>query len=264
MRKVNLTILLAALSSNVAATWFEVGRNELATYYVDPVSMRRTDNMVRILTLVDLKTVDTFNGKPYLSVKFNDQFDCTEGQPRVRRLSISTFPNNMGEGQEEALKNSHGNWDPVTFGSIGDDFSKFACAVVGSSKSAEWVAVVKVASDSGNDDGTDYANPSNMSKSGNKVKMWSLLDLKTALEFNQANVHIRTLSIKKRREYDCKEKKTRDLSSSLFSENMGKGIVNYSESVEGKTWETFSHNSVIEGLWEFACGKRKSLSSQQP
>jgi len=265
MRKVIVTMLLAGMISNATAAWLEVSNSALATSYVDPTSVRRTDNMVKIMTLMDLKSVYAFNGKPYSSVKADYQYDCTEGHLRTRTLSLSTFPNNMGEGPGKIINSTIGKWEAVTPGTTADVFSKFACEFVRSGGSAEWVAVVKVASKNGHDeDGTAYANPTNMSKSGDKVKMWSLMDFKTALDFNRANVHIRTMSIKNRKEYDCREKKTRELSSTLFSENMGEGVVNYSESVTEKKWESVPPNSVDEGLWEFACGKRKALPSQQP
>ncbi len=263
MLKAILIILLAVVSNSSAAGWLEVGKSEiskgdLVTSYIDPASIRRVDNMVRIMILTDLSAVHTSNGKSYLSGKVLYEFDCTEGGQRMRTLSYSSFTGNMGEGQEESVVSTPGKWESVVPGSTGDNYSKFACMYVKGSASAEWVAVGNT------DNGTAYANLSNMQKRGNRVKMWSMMDFKTALEFNSGSYHMSTLSFKKLKEYDCKEKKSRKLSYSMFSGNMGGGEVNYSESVSDKKWEPVPTESIDEIQWEFACGKRVMSASQKP
>lgn len=90
-------------------------------------------------------------------------------------------------------------------------------AVMSSSAVAEWVPVV------GNETvgATAYADPATIRKTGNKVKMWDLLDYKTA----QGDAGMQYMSMKAQTEYDCKEEQSRPLYLSFHSENMGKGKV---------------------------------------
>lgn len=60
------------------------------------------------------------------------------------------------------------------------------------------------------------------------------------------------LSVKSLEEYDCANKRTRLLSMSLFSGNMGKGNEVYSESVVGE-WQLVKPNNIGETIWKAAC-----------
>jgi len=119
-------------------------------------------------------------------------------------------------------------------------------AVMSSSVMAEWVEIGVT------DNGTFYVDPTTIRKSGNKVKMWMLLDLNSVKE---SAAGIKFLSTKNQDEYDCKEEQYRTLYFSWHSENMGRGIVVYSNNEPNKNLSPFPPEDINESLWEFACGK---------
>jgi hypothetical protein len=120
-------------------------------------------------------------------------------------------------------------------------------AIVSSSSMAEWLKIQV----SSNDMVTAYANPANIHKAGTKVKMWSLLDHKTADEILGKPYK----SMMFQDEYDCKESLLRNLSLSFYSENMGGGEVIDTNSNTGK-WQPVSPGTLEEALLKRACVKK--------
>ena len=120
-------------------------------------------------------------------------------------------------------------------------------AVVSSSAAAAWVEIGL------DDDGTTtaYANPTTISKAGNRVKMWVLLERKTA-KTTAAGEPYR--SSKMQNEYDCKKERWRTLYDSWYSGKRGRGAVVYSTSEPGN-WRPVPFTSGAELSWRFACGE---------
>jgi len=119
-------------------------------------------------------------------------------------------------------------------------------AILSSNTMAEWVAVGTAVGS------TYYANPNTIRKSGNRVKMWTLVD------YNSTQVDATGaafLSLKFQEENDCKEEQRRLLYYSFHAENMGRGDVVYIEQKPDKDWKPFPPESMGESLWKFACGK---------
>jgi len=56
MRKAILAILLAVASSSAAAEWVEVDSDETLTFYINPTTIRRDGNLVRMWELLEYKT----------------------------------------------------------------------------------------------------------------------------------------------------------------------------------------------------------------
>ena len=105
---------------------------------------------------------------------------------------------------------------------------------------AEWTRI------DGNDRLSLYADKATIRRNGNLVKMWDLLDFKTA----QKNV----LSVKVQSEYDCKAERSRILAVTRFSGQMGNGTVVYGNNDSGK-WLPIEPGSIGESKWKIACGK---------
>jgi hypothetical protein len=90
---------------------------------------------------------------------------------------------------------------------------------------AEWEAVLE------NDEAgvTVHVDLDTIRRKGSLVKMWQLFDFKTMQTVAGSSSF---LSIKVQSEYDCLEEQRRELASTHFSGNMGKGRVLYSVSVK--------------------------------
>jgi hypothetical protein len=71
-------IMLLILSSGPAyAGWVAVGGNDQIgmTTYVDPATIRRSSNLVKMWQLNDFKTVQTVEGNSFLSTKKQREFN---------------------------------------------------------------------------------------------------------------------------------------------------------------------------------------------
>ena len=126
VRLIVLTLLV--LNSSAAyAEWVKVSdRNEAGkTVYMDPVSIRRNSNLVKMWQFFDYKTVQTVGGVRFLSNKEEWEFDCVE--ERSRSLGLKEYSGNMGNGTVVYTNSQVGKWLPVVPGSIGHTVWKVAC-----------------------------------------------------------------------------------------------------------------------------------------
>lgn len=127
MRKAVLVMLLALVSSSAAAAWVEVGGSEGFTAYVDPSSIRRAGNRVKMWYLHDFKTaqVSQSTGERYRSAKVESEHDCRDERWRI--LYFTWHSGNLGEGIVVFINPNPQGWVPVSPGSAAETQWKFAC-----------------------------------------------------------------------------------------------------------------------------------------
>jgi hypothetical protein len=113
---------------------------------------------------------------------------------------------------------------------------------------AEWTALKWSHEDGGLTLFVDYTT---IRKEGDIVKMLSLVDFKV-LEKDEVDLY----SSRAQNEYDCKEKKIRQLYYSLYSDSMGKGKMEHANS-EHLNWLPVQPESMEEAMWKVACSKKK-------
>ena len=99
---------------------------------------------------------------------------------------------------------------------------------------------------------TSYADSATLSKAGDIVKMWDLMDFK-AVQSRPYGTPF--LSQKRQQEYDCGNRRTRAVELVRYSENMGQGDEAPAE-VDAEKWEPIAPGTAGEVLWKFACGTR--------
>ena len=119
-------------------------------------------------------------------------------------------------------------------------------AVGSASATAAWVPV------GGNQNGTIYADPVTVSKEGDMVSIWDLLDFKSVQLTTLGKPYLSQTSHHK---LDCKEKRGRALEIILYSGNAESGEVIYRDVSAGE-WELSKPETVLQILWDFACEKR--------
>ena len=125
--------------------------------------------------------------------------------------------------------------------------------VMSSSAMAEWVFVAETEKEiEGAEALTVYADPDTIRKTGNRVKMWSLLD------YNMAEEELGTISVRQKEEYDCKEKQLRALFQSFHTGHMADGETVLIKNERGD-WEPVLPDSAAEAVFEFACRFRPKL-----
>jgi hypothetical protein len=93
--------------------------------YVDPDSIRRKENLVKMWQLYDYKTVQTVAGDSLLSIKRYNEFDCTGA--RTRMLAYTWFSGNMATGKVVYSTPDEQQWEPVVPGTINRTLWKVAC-----------------------------------------------------------------------------------------------------------------------------------------
>jgi hypothetical protein len=80
--------------------------------YVDPATVLRQGDLVKMLVLYDFRFVQVIKGKSYLSATWQQQFDCAEH--RSRHLSYKYQSDNKGNGKVMFAGDDEGNkWSPV-------------------------------------------------------------------------------------------------------------------------------------------------------
>lgn len=114
--------------------------------------------------------------------------------------------------------------------------------VISISSKAEWVEAGR---------GVDfvvYYDDATIRKSGDKAKIWSLHDYKTA----RGQVEYRSVTLES--EYDCIKKQSRRLFISFYQKNIGSGTTIRKES-ELEDWLPVSSGTIKESIWKIACRK---------
>ena len=118
-------------------------------------------------------------------------------------------------------------------------------ALVSSNAMAGWVAVSDTARF------ITFADPATISKAGDTVKMWDLLDYRKVREVEG----FRYLSQKSESEYDCKKALTRPLAMFLHVGMMGSGETVFTSNTPDP-WQRVEPGSVNEALLKYACTAR--------
>ena len=122
MKRLFLFLLLLASTAS-HAMWVTVTRNEVATVYIDSMSIEKMGYNRRVWVVYDLQKPDVTGQQ---SVKSRIDYDCTEG--KYKTLSASSHPNKMGNGPAiKALPVPEG-WRPVSQDSMSRQLYWFACA----------------------------------------------------------------------------------------------------------------------------------------
>jgi hypothetical protein len=123
-----LLITLLVLSSGpVYAEWVLVSGDDEAgrTVYVDPDTIRSKGNLVKMLSLIDYKTIQIIAGDSLLSIQRQNEYDCAE--ERTRMLAFTWFSGNMGSGQVVHSDSDEDKWKPVAPDTVAEALWKIAC-----------------------------------------------------------------------------------------------------------------------------------------
>jgi len=121
-------VTLVLLSSGPAyAEWVKVSDGDEAgrTVYVDPATIRRNSNLVKMWQLYDYKTVQTVGGIRFLTAKEQWEFDCAEERGRV--LALKGFSGNMASGTMVYTNSEVGKWVAVVPGTTSQTVWNVAC-----------------------------------------------------------------------------------------------------------------------------------------
>ena len=110
-------VLFAALAtaSDAARPDWERGiadSDAEASVYLDPFSLRKEGDLIRIRVLSDLKKADTYLGRPYLSVSSVKEYDCRTAMVRTVEVALYAGPMRSGDLIASDLPNGK-EWRPL-------------------------------------------------------------------------------------------------------------------------------------------------------
>ena len=122
MKQLFLIALLVLSSGPAYAEWVLLSSHAEVDVYVDPDTVRRKGDRVKMWELNDYKTSVR---NSVLSSREQSEYDCTE--ERTRTLAITTFSGNMLGGKLLYSGSEGSNWHPVAPRTVGQALWKFAC-----------------------------------------------------------------------------------------------------------------------------------------
>jgi hypothetical protein len=126
MRKAILVFLLAVVSSSVMAEWVKVGSNETDTLYVDPSTLRFSDNTSRMWAMNDFKVTQQLHERePFKSEKVEYEYDCKLAQSRL--LYFTSHTESMAGGEVVDFNVVPGEWARVSPNTGLEELWKIAC-----------------------------------------------------------------------------------------------------------------------------------------
>jgi hypothetical protein len=126
MKKV-LVLLLLIVSTSVFAEWANVDDNDEMTTYVDFGTIKKKGNKVKIWSLIDFKTVQTYEKIKFLSQLTRNEYDCEEETRRM--LDLFWYSVNMRQGEIVfSSKNIKDEAESIVPGSIDETLFKIACS----------------------------------------------------------------------------------------------------------------------------------------
>lgn len=124
-----LTLLLVAMSAGALAEWIPFGGDGKSfNAHVDPSSIRKSSNIVKMWTMSDFVTPQGVAGKAYFSKKEHFEFDCTN--EKIRLLSSVKYELHSGLGKTIDFDNDSTSTIPAVPGSVAEAFMHVACGKI--------------------------------------------------------------------------------------------------------------------------------------
>ena len=129
MKKILMMLLLLVSTNVFAVDWVAAGGTDDFTVYIDPQSIRRDGNKVRLWTMYNHKSVQelSYTKKRYLSEVYREEYNCFEDTTRT--IDRYWYSEKMGTG--DIALSAPNLTQPATSvlpGSIGATVLKAVCA----------------------------------------------------------------------------------------------------------------------------------------
>ena len=124
MKKLLLTLLTTLMLTGAAwAEWVKVAQSDIIDKYIDPATIRKNGNLVRVWEIHNHKKRDK-DGK--LSLRARAEYDCK--QERFRALSVSEHSGPMASGTTLLSDSSDNQWQDIPPNTFAEDVLKIVCA----------------------------------------------------------------------------------------------------------------------------------------
>jgi len=125
-KKICAALFLAVASCCVCASWETLGTTEGNSIYADPTTKRKVGNIVKMWSLIELKSPQKLvDGKIASSKKEQSEYDCQD--ERSRSLYSVNHEGSMGAGAVVSTSDEPGKWQPVPPNSVNEALLRYAC-----------------------------------------------------------------------------------------------------------------------------------------
>ncbi len=124
MKKLLITLLASlVLNGSAWAEWVKVDESDFSYRYIDPATIRKDGNLVRVWEIIDNKKRDEYGA---LSLRARAEYDCK--QERFRALSVSQHSGPMAGGTILTSSASSEQWKDIPPNTVGETVLKIVCA----------------------------------------------------------------------------------------------------------------------------------------
>ena len=118
------------VAAAIAAKDWEAAGSSLkgeADFYVARSTISRSGDFAKMWEMIDHKTAQVFDGKPFLSVKNFQEYDCKRS--RRRMLAATAYSGHIGKGTVVGSEffSPPSPWEAVGAGGYSEHFLKLAC-----------------------------------------------------------------------------------------------------------------------------------------
>jgi hypothetical protein len=118
--------VLLLLSTSTWAEWTRIDNDDAVAGYVDLATIRKQGHTVEMSSLLDFKSVQRKDGRPYLSLTVEFEINCDDHRSRI--LAVAAYSGNMGQGEvviTETLADRP--WEPIRPRSRSESLWQIAC-----------------------------------------------------------------------------------------------------------------------------------------
>lgn len=237
----------ASAERQESAGWLKVAETGSFVGYADQASIRNKGKMTTMWAIYDFKD-PVMNRQPaFLALSSKDlfEFDCDRAMWRSLRSTL--YAEARGRGKRKDLTQAAGDWAWIGPDSFGESLWKIACRKDG--LKTDWVRIDSTP------DFDYYVEVPAVPRQQNTVQMRTMFDYRVARKHDSVSV----LSNSPVGEYDCANRRQRNLARTLYSRAMGNGEkVMHADNVaddQEPAWESIARGSKGEYVWKIACGK---------
>ena len=127
--RIILMVMLAVVSTSVRAEWVLVSgsTDDGISAYADSSTIRKKNNRVTMWTLIDYRVPQKSEGKTFMSVKSQNEYDCRTEQSRI--IYANVYLKSMARGEVVSASIKPRNWEQNEPDSVGEALWGIACEV---------------------------------------------------------------------------------------------------------------------------------------
>lgn len=127
MKNILLALLLGSLTAAAQAEWTRVEHpsKEFALYVENDTISAPDSSSAKVWHLVDYAATQSLGGRPFLSIKARDEYDCDRGMRRD--LMHLWHQDRMAESIMIKAAYKPGSWNVPTVGSVEETMMRMVC-----------------------------------------------------------------------------------------------------------------------------------------